>query len=191
MKESRFFVYPTSYGYKFDPPEFLWKSEILPLLIPVDDRVSNNSAIFPFVRACWVGSRLYFVKTRAAFLVGVTSHGIPNELHRGSYSTWAAGCIIESKKPFAANETRSILESLFGKFRAEVTARDSTKSCFSSAIIEGVLKYVSKEATEAAIASIDSLVVDEGVASKMNYSPLLNPVSWLSCIKKIPKNTQK
>lgn len=164
------FTYPSKNGYQFVPAHVEGRAAVLETLNSIDDAWVNGISISPFVHASWIRHGLSMSK--AIFVVGVTSRGIVNSAHRGSYSTWTAGKIVSTRKSFSTVETMDILHSVFEEFTIAIKDAERCQSFFE-AFSEYVVLPAGVDRVQTTVDDLSLRVGDDTISKNVSMSPLL------------------
>ncbi|MDO8291151.1 MAG: hypothetical protein Q7T44_18210 [Parvibaculum sp.] len=166
------FAFPSRNGYQFHPSDTGEKSDILAALTPSEDSWRGGISVAPFARASWVGHSSWLPKSKAIFIVGVTSRGIQNSVHRGGYSMWVAATIISRKKSFSGDEAMAIMKEVFEEF---TEAAQSINKCqaFFEALGEYVIAPAGLDKLKSAVDELSVRITDKDIARNVSALPML------------------
>lgn len=153
MTISTSIVYPTSFGYQFDPQPINNPRYILSELNEATS--SSDESIRPFVKVLWFGEG--FAKKGILYLTGYSTHKIKNEIHRGSISVWCAATMENvAVRNDNANRKNTLDETL--QFFLTSLDNEQCNPAFYSAFNKYVRPDVSLESIENAHKELLNLI---------------------------------
>lgn len=113
MTNSPTLFFSSTSGYRFLPSLDKYEANILTLLKPSEIQPNRGTYITPLICESWIRDHKWMPSSKKIYIVGLTSHGINNIVHRGSYSAWGAARIVNKNSSFAGNAEKDIYWSIF------------------------------------------------------------------------------
>ncbi len=135
------FVFPTDYGYHFEDELKPYKKYILKALETKNGFQRDRGRISPLIGISFIGKHWFTPKNQMMFLLGFTSSGINNSIHRGSCSCWALVKILKIKTTPTRAQKEQYFSELLGELKNIIKDQNYTNALYS-AIYESVIKEI-------------------------------------------------
>jgi hypothetical protein len=158
MNEKDTLFFPTRNGYCFIPEIDKHGSSVLAMLKPSGSFAHNTKGVSTLICNAWVIRHKYVpLSSHKVYIVGITSHGIKNEVHRGSHSAWGVTRITKRKTRISSESERSILREMLGSFRMAIS-NDSYCPDFHKAFLQFVVDDIGINAIEEQLSEIENKI---------------------------------
>ncbi|WP_283630000.1 hypothetical protein [Shewanella baltica] len=135
------FIFPTDFGYHFEDDLKLYKKDILKALESKSSFQEATEHISPLISDSFIGKFWFTPRNEMIFILGFTSSGINNNIHRGSCSYWALVKIVKVKKTPSKSQKEQVFIKLLDELKSIIKEQNYSNELYS-ALHENVIKEI-------------------------------------------------